>query len=81
MVPSSRGRGAYRALLQAPLEDARLQGAALALVHARAGTPGPILRRIGFTLAGQQTVLALPLVAPTDRRKAIRAPAQLDDFS
>lgn len=58
VVPSWRGRGAYRSLLRARLDDARAHGATLALAHARAGTSGPILRQLGFALAGQQTVVA-----------------------
>lgn len=61
VVPLLRHRGAYRGLLQARLDDALTRGATLALVHARAGTSGPILRRLGFTLAGQQAVVAVPV--------------------
>ena len=59
VVSSLRGRGAYRGLLAARLDDARARGATLALVHSRAGTSGPVLRRIGFEQVGQQTVVAV----------------------
>lgn len=61
VVPRFRGRGAYRGLLAARLDDARAQGATLALVHARSGTSGPILRRVGFAQAGQQSVIEVPV--------------------
>lgn len=61
VMPRLRGRGAYRGLLAARLEDARTRGATLALVHARSGTSGPILRRIGFAQIGRQTVVELPV--------------------
>lgn len=63
VVPAFRGRGAYRALLAARLHDARGRGATLALVHARSGTSGPILRKIGFAQVGQQTVIEVPVPA------------------
>ncbi|MEV0647798.1 GNAT family N-acetyltransferase [Phytomonospora sp. NPDC050363] len=49
-----RGRGAYRALLQARLAEAVERGGGLALVKARAGTSSPILRRAGFTAYGRE---------------------------
>lgn len=63
VVPAFRGRGAYRALLAARLQDARGRGATLALVHARSGTSGPILRKIGFAQVGQQTVIEVRVPA------------------
>lgn len=64
VVPSLRHHGAYRGLLKARLDDALTRGATLALVHARAGTSGPVLRQLGFTLAGQQAVVAVPICKP-----------------
>ncbi|GAA1900741.1 GNAT family N-acetyltransferase [Lapillicoccus jejuensis] len=50
--PEARGRGAYRAVLHRRLVEARALGATTALVHARVGTSGPILRRCGFEAYG-----------------------------
>jgi GNAT superfamily N-acetyltransferase len=57
VVPAARGRGVYRAMVRARMDDAVQQGATLALVHA-APTSSPILQRVGFTVHGQQRVLA-----------------------
>lgn len=59
VVPEFRGRGVYRALVHARMEEARKRGATLALVHARERTSSPILQRLGFTVYGQQKVLAI----------------------
>jgi GNAT superfamily N-acetyltransferase len=48
-LPRFRGRGLYRALVQARLADARAHGIALATSHAREATSAPILERLGFT--------------------------------
>ena len=48
MVPSARGRGGYRALTAARLEDARQAGGAAVLVSAVADTSAPICRKLGF---------------------------------
>lgn len=58
-VPQFRGRGIYRALVQARLADAAGRGAALALVHAEQASSSPILQRLGFTVYGQQRVLVI----------------------
>lgn len=58
VVPSARGRGVYRAMVRARLDDAADQGATLALVHAQP-TSSPVLQRVGFTLHGQQRVLVV----------------------
>jgi GNAT superfamily N-acetyltransferase len=58
-VPEFRGRGIYRALVQARLADAAGRGATLALVHAEQATSSPILQRLGFTVYGQQRVLVI----------------------
>ena len=47
-VPWARGRGVYRALTAARLQDAHGQGAAVVLVSAVADTSAPICRRLGF---------------------------------
>jgi GNAT superfamily N-acetyltransferase len=48
VLPRFRGRGLYRALVQARLADARARGIALATSHAREVTSAPILERLGF---------------------------------
>lgn len=61
VVPSARGRGAYRAMVHARTLQAAGLGADLALVKARTGTSGPILRGMGFTAHGQVRSYVLPL--------------------
>lgn len=58
----ARGRGVYRAVLRHRLAVAREIGATLALVHARVGTSGPIVRRCGFTSYGRGFSYELPVV-------------------
>jgi GNAT superfamily N-acetyltransferase len=58
-----RGRGVYRALLDARMRRAHELGATLALVKGRVGTSGPILRRAGFTAYGQERCYQLDDVA------------------
>lgn len=58
-----RGRGVYRALLDARMRRAHELGATLALVKGRVGTSGPILRRAGFTGYGQERCYQLDDVA------------------
>lgn len=60
-LPAARGRGAYRAVLHRRLAEARTLGATTALVHARVGTSGPILRRCGFGAYGVATAYRLEL--------------------
>jgi GNAT superfamily N-acetyltransferase len=48
VLPRFRGRGLYRALVQARLADARARGIGLATSHAREATSAPILERLGF---------------------------------
>lgn len=55
-----RGRGAYRAVLQARLAAAREQGATLGLVKGRVETSAPILLRLGFEPHGEERAYALP---------------------
>ena len=47
-----RGRGAYGALVRARCDSAVRRGAEVALVNARVGTSGPILKRHGFESVG-----------------------------
>ncbi|HEY1118443.1 MAG TPA: GNAT family N-acetyltransferase, partial [Acidimicrobiales bacterium] len=54
VLPETRGRGVYRALLAARLDYARDVGAELAIVKGRVETSGPILRRAGFEGFGQE---------------------------
>lgn len=56
-----RGRGVYRALLQARLEYAVERRATMALVKGRVATSGPILRRAGFRAHGQERSYRVPL--------------------
>ncbi|MHA3837861.1 GNAT family N-acetyltransferase [Terrabacter sp. AAH1] len=58
---SLRGRGAYRAVLEARLRAAREAGATLGLTHGVVDTSSPILRRIGFTRYGEERTLVLDL--------------------
>lgn len=48
VLPEFRGRGLYRALVDARIEDARRRGLTLAVSHANAQTSAPILERQGF---------------------------------
>jgi GNAT superfamily N-acetyltransferase len=57
VVPAARGQGVYRALVRARMADAAAHGATLALVHAQPGSSA-VLQRVGFTVHGQQRVLA-----------------------
>lgn len=54
VVPAARGRGVYRAMLQARLDLAVGRGATMALVKGRVATSGPILRRAGFHGYGEE---------------------------
>ena len=56
-----RGRGAYRAVLDARLRTARAVGATLALTHGVVDTSSPILRRAGFARYGEERKLVLDL--------------------
>ena len=57
----ARRRGVYRAVLRARLAWAVEQGATMALVKGRVETSGPILRRAGFAVFGQERSYLLPL--------------------
>jgi GNAT superfamily N-acetyltransferase len=48
VLPRFRGRGLYRALVGARLDDARARGLALATSHAREATSAPLLAKMGF---------------------------------
>ena len=52
VLPEFRGRGVYGALVLARCEEAIRRGATLALVTARTGTSGPILKHHGFRTVG-----------------------------
>lgn len=56
-----RGRGIYRALLSARLTYAREHGLTMGLVKGRVQTSGPILRRAGFSVFGQERSYVVPL--------------------
>jgi GNAT superfamily N-acetyltransferase len=51
VLPAYRGRGLYRALIQARLAHARARGLALATSHARESSSAPILEKLGFETA------------------------------
>ncbi|WP_323102381.1 hypothetical protein [Intrasporangium sp. YIM S08009] len=59
--PDLRGRGAYRAVLQARLRHVLDAGATLALTHGRVETSSPILRSVGFRRYGEQRQLVVDL--------------------
>lgn len=61
VVPSARGQGVYRAVLDARLSYALKHGAAMALVKGNVATSGPILRKAGFTAFGQEPIYSVPL--------------------
>ena len=48
--PEHRGRGGYRAITIARMNEGHHRGATIAIVNARTGTSGPILKRMGFRL-------------------------------
>jgi GNAT superfamily N-acetyltransferase len=52
ILPAYRNLGAYGALVRARCEEAVRQGAEIAIVTARIGTSGPILKRHGFRVVG-----------------------------
>jgi GNAT superfamily N-acetyltransferase len=57
----ARGRGAYRAVLDARLRRGIERGATMALVKGRVQTSGPILRRAGFERYGEERSYRVPL--------------------
>jgi len=57
----ARGRGAYRAVLTARLQRGVERGATMALVKGRIQTSGPILRRAGFAVYGEERSYLVPL--------------------
>ena len=57
----ARGRGAYRAVLGARLRRGVERGATMALVKGRIQTSGPILRRAGFDVYGEERSYRVPL--------------------
>lgn len=59
VAPAFRGRGVYRGLLAARIDDAVARGLTLALVHANVTTSAPILRRLGFTAYGRRRIYTL----------------------
>lgn len=61
VVPSARGQGAYRAVLEARLSYAAAHGATMALVKGNVATSAPILRKAGFAAFGQEPVYTVPL--------------------
>lgn len=64
-APWARGRGAYRAVLDARLSAAAERGCEIALVGGRLSTSAPILRRAGFRRYGEEFMLRVPVDPPT----------------
>ena len=56
VLPLHRGRGLYRALIEARLADLADQGVPIAVTHAREATSAPILERLGFATEFRYTV-------------------------
>ncbi|MFZ0830772.1 MAG: hypothetical protein WAN40_06505, partial [Thermoplasmata archaeon] len=52
VLEDHRGKGAYKALTTARCKSALDQGAEIVLTHARVGTSGPTLKKMGFRSAG-----------------------------
>jgi hypothetical protein len=79
VLPEDRGRGVYGLLVRARCDGAVRRGAKIALVIARTGTSGPILKRHGFRALGADRLYEArwgpgdPASAPEDP-----APARLD---
>jgi GNAT superfamily N-acetyltransferase len=61
VVPSARGQGVYRAVLEDRLGYAAAHGARMALVKGNVATSGPILQKAGFTVFGQEPIYSVPL--------------------
>jgi GNAT superfamily N-acetyltransferase len=57
VLPPLRGRGVYGLLVRVRCEEAVRRGASLALVIARVGTSGPVLKRHGFRTVGSVRTL------------------------
>lgn len=74
VLPTARGRGAYRALLAVRTAFAVEQGATLALVKGRVGTSAPILRRAGFVGYGQERCYETSVVPGASEPSAASTP-------
>jgi GNAT superfamily N-acetyltransferase len=61
VVPSARRQGVYRAVLEARMSYAAAHGATMALVKGKVDTSGPILRKAGFQVFGQEPLYSIPL--------------------
>lgn len=72
VLPEHRGKGAYRALIDARARQAARRGLTLLTSHARASTSAPILGRLGFREVCRFTMLAEP-VADADQGALRRA--------
>lgn len=60
-LPDARGRGVYRAVLDARLRAGSEHGCTLALVKGNTATSGPVLRRAGFRAYGEERLYQVPL--------------------
>jgi hypothetical protein len=61
VAESARKQGVYRAILANRLAYGAAHGAGMALVKGRVETSGPILRRAGFAVYGQELIYRVPL--------------------
>lgn len=66
-LPQVRGRGAYRAALDARLQAARDAGCTMALVKGRIATSAPTLRRAGFRAYGVERVYSCSTTPSSSR--------------
>ena len=62
-MPGARGRGAYRALLQARVLEARRLGLGAVGLYARVATSWPIVSRLGFETLGTMVNWDRPFAA------------------
>lgn len=63
-IPEARGRGSYRAALQARLALARELGLRALFIYGRSDTTAPMLRRHGFRALGEVWLVERPPRAP-----------------
>jgi hypothetical protein len=65
-LEADRGKGAYRALVSRRLDDARADGAKVAIIQAIRSTSAPICLRLGFRDLGDLVMYAKPLPHPAE---------------
>jgi len=67
VLPEYRGRGFYGELVNARCESATERGSEIAVVTARTGTSGPILKRHGFRVVGPIEIFEAQWSSPEGR--------------